>query len=80
MVRPHHGDNAVIVNGLYHQRRLVDGAFDKSQISRSVDHSLRYLLRISDGQAEFYLGIFLVKAHQQFRQPIAGNGLTGLNA
>src|SRR5471030_855174 len=50
-----------------------------AEVGRAIGHRLRHLPRIVGGEAEFDLRIALAELHQQRRQPVAGDGLAGLD-
>ncbi len=73
------GDDQQLVrhDGLHHQCRLIDPAFDETDLRQTVQHCLRDSLGIADIEPDGHAGIKLFELHQDRRQPVACNGLAG---
>ncbi len=80
MAGRHQYRDAILRYHLHRQFRLVDLAFHETQVRPALDHGPRHALRIADGETELDLRIALAELHQQRRQPVAGDGLAGVDA
>lgn len=73
------GDDQQLVgdDGLHHQSRLINPAFDETDLRQTIKHRLRHRLGIADIKPHGHAGIEFLELHQDRRQPVACNGLAG---
>ena len=70
----------VLIDRVLQKRWIVDAAFDEAELSGTVDHGFGGLRSIADGELDLDLWVGVTESDQARRQPIACNGLAGMDA
>ena len=80
MIGCNHDHQPVAIHDALLERGIVDMALDETQLGGAVDHGFRRLRGIADRELDLDLRIGAPERDQPRRQPIAGDGLAGVNA